>query len=221
MLGIYPIDGLGKVSLGDNIPELILENVGEHLPFKETDCLVIDSSIVSIVRGKTATFIDEQNRQEIIRQESKRILRSREGFMVSQTQHGLVCINGGAVLSSEAPNTLLLLPADIDSAAHAIRKGLQAICGSDIPVIVSAAFHRPFRIGKTNCAIGVSGIETKLDPQYSNSTIAIVDEIASAANLVTFEQQSPAVLVRGLPPYLRGEGKGTDLVRNQNDELFF
>ena len=60
-------------------------------------------------------------------------------------------------------------------------------------IIISDTFGRPFRMGQTNCAIGISGLNPILD--YSGTldsfnrilrvtAIAIADELSAAAELV-------------------------------------
>ena len=63
----------------------------------------------------------------------------------------------------------------------------------NIAVIISDTFGSPFRMGQTNCAIGISGINPILDYEGTKDTfgktlrvtaIAVVDELCSAAELV-------------------------------------
>ena len=77
-------------------------------------------------------------------------------------------------------------------------------------------------------AIGVSGLPSIIDlvgtrdahgNELSVTEIAIVDEIAAAADLVMGKaSQIPAAVIRGLS--LRGSGRATDLIRPPEEDLF-
>ena len=84
----------------------------------------------------------------------------------------------------------MLLPIDPDLSAKRIRQVIVEAIGVNIAVIVSDTFGRPFRLGQTNVAIGVSGIDSiksyiGRSDMYGNmlriTEIAVADELASAA----------------------------------------
>jgi coenzyme F420-0:L-glutamate ligase/coenzyme F420-1:gamma-L-glutamate ligase len=96
-------------------------------------------------------------------------------------------------------------------------------------VIISDTFGRPWRRGLTDIAIGISGLLAVVDLKGTTdwtgrelqvTEIAIADEIASAADLVMGKAAGiPAALVRGYGGP-RGEGRGRDLVRPAEEDLF-
>jgi coenzyme F420-0:L-glutamate ligase/coenzyme F420-1:gamma-L-glutamate ligase len=96
-------------------------------------------------------------------------------------------------------------------------------------VIISDTFGRPWRRGLTDIAIAVSGLEAVVDlkgtldwagRELQVTEIAVADEIASAADLVMGKSAGiPAALVRGYEGP-RGEGRGRDLVRPADEDLF-
>ncbi|MEK6956706.1 MAG: coenzyme F420-0:L-glutamate ligase, partial [Thermoproteota archaeon] len=65
--------------------------------------------------------------------------------------------------------------------------------GKKVAVLISDTFGRPFRMGQTNCAVGVSGIEPIIDYAGTKddfdrvlrvTAIAIADELCAASELV-------------------------------------
>ena len=98
-----------------------------------------------------------------------------------------------------------------------------------MPVIVSDTFGRPWRLGLTDVAIGVSGLEAVVDlrgtldqagRELDVTEIAVADELAAAADLVMGKADGvPAALIRGYGGP-RGNGRGKDLVRSIDEDLF-
>jgi coenzyme F420-0:L-glutamate ligase/coenzyme F420-1:gamma-L-glutamate ligase len=98
-----------------------------------------------------------------------------------------------------------------------------------LAVLVSDTFGRPWRRGVTDVAIGVSGIDPILDLRgtvdavgkpLTVTEVAVVDEIAAAADLVMGKAAGiPAAVVRGLA-WERGGGRAVDLVRPVAEDLF-
>ena len=92
--------------------------------------------------------------------------------------------------------TALVLPvvgAAADRSARRIRDGLRARLGVEIAVIVSDTFGRTWRRGLTDVAIGCAGIaavvdlrgtEDALGRELHVTEVAVVDELAGAAELV-------------------------------------
>jgi coenzyme F420-0:L-glutamate ligase/coenzyme F420-1:gamma-L-glutamate ligase len=99
----------------------------------------------------------------------------------------------------------------------------------DLPVIISDTFGRPWRRGLTDIAIGVSGLMAVVDlrgtadwvgRELHVTEVAVADEIASAADLVMGKSAGiPAAVVRGYEGP-RGEGRGRDLIRSPEEDLF-
>ena len=230
MITIIPIVGIGKINPGDDLASIFASKLEEYIPIDKSDCIVVASKVVSKARGRIPNYSTQKEKQQIIENESTRILRKRNDLTISETHHGFVCANAGIDESNTEPNTLVLLPKDIDSAANAIHQSLLAQFKIDVSVIISGAFGRPFRKGETNVALGMAGIISSINlvgtrdfygETLKTSTIAIADEIASAAELVMHKADGICVaLVRGLPASYRGDGKGSDLVRHPSEDLF-
>lgn len=94
--------------------------------------------------------------------------------------------------------------------------------------MITDTFGRPWRRGLVDVAIGVSGIPSILDlrgtfdahgNELNVTEVAVVDEIAAAADLVMGKaSQIPAAIIRGLD--LSGTGRASDLVRPAEEDLF-
>jgi len=103
------------------------------------------------------------------------------------------------------------------------------LSGVDVAVIISDTFGRPWRIGHVNVAIGVSGMKPIIDYRGQRdmfnyvltvTVMAVADEIASAAELVMNKSDGvPVAIVKGYP-YRREEGKGIELIRPPELDLF-
>ena len=98
---------------------------------------------------------------EVVLREARRIVRMQNGVLITETPHGFVCANGGVDASNVGPGSgdvVTLLPRDPDASADRIRAALQARFGTDVAVIVSDSFGRPWRWGIVDVALGVSGL---------------------------------------------------------------
>ena len=124
---------------------------------------------------------------------------------------------------------MVLLPAAPARSAHRIRVRLQNHYGVEVGVIVSDTFGRPFRRGLTDVAIGISGVTGVADlkgtvdwsgRELEVTEIAVADELAAAADLVMGKADGiPAAVIRGwIGP--RADGKGRDLIRPVEEDLF-
>ena len=169
---------------------------------------------------------------EVVLREARRIVRMQNGVLITETEHGFVCANGGVDASNVGPDSgelVTLLPRDPDGSADRIRASLRARLGRDIAVIVSDSFGRPWRWGIVDVALGVSGLlplddlrgQPDADGRVMRTTVrAIADEIASAAELALGKTAGrPVALVRGARPQ-PGEGRIAELVMPAENDLF-
>jgi coenzyme F420-0:L-glutamate ligase/coenzyme F420-1:gamma-L-glutamate ligase len=218
------------------------------LPLRPDDVLVVTQKIVSKAEGAVVDLRavdprpeavafgarwDRDPRQvEVVLREAVRVVRMERGVIVTETRHGFVLANSGVDASNVGPasgDVVTLLPVDPDASAAGIRAAVRAAHGTDVPVIISDSFGRPWRWGIVDVAIGVSGIVPvedlrglpDADGRVMRSTIrAVADEIASAAELALGKSaRRPAAMVRGaLPP--RGEGSIADGLMPARFDLF-
>ncbi len=105
---------------------------------------------------------------------------------------------------------------------------MRELTGSNIGVLVSDSFGRPWRQGTTDVAIGAAGLAVlrdlkgARDPngyELRSTVIAIADEIAGAAELVMGKlDRVPVAILRGLDA--SGAGRAQDLVMPAERNLF-
>lgn len=245
-LRIIPVPGIPAVKPGDDLPQLILAALRDaRLQLEDGDVLVVTQKVVSKAEGRlvdldqvvpsalarhyAATTGKDPREVEVVLQETHRVVRMVGGALIVQTHHGLICANAGVDHSNVGDGRVCLLPVDSDASARAIRKALMEATGAELAVIVSDTFGRPWRMGQTNVAIGVAGMQTVQDYRGQEDTngkglqvtvLAVADELAGAAELVQNKlDKVPVALVRGYP-YPRGEGSARDLIRPQEQDLF-
>jgi coenzyme F420-0:L-glutamate ligase/coenzyme F420-1:gamma-L-glutamate ligase len=125
----------------------------------------------------------------------------------------------------------VLLPADGDASARRLREELRARLGVDVAVVVSDTFGRTWREGLTDVAVGAAGIAALTDHRgavdafgnrLETTRVAVVDELASAADLVKGKLAGlPVAVVRGLALDRPDPDPGTrPLLRSPADDLF-
>ena len=183
----------------------------------------MDATEWAALTGKDARVV------EVILRESRRIVRQERGLLISETRHGFVCANAGVDASNVPPGFVTVLPVDPDASAEKLRAGLTAAFGTPVAVIVSDTFGRAWREGVVNVALGVAGLQPLVDYRGSVDTygrpltstvVALADELASAAEIVTGKTAgTPVAVVRGAAQWI-GDGNGRMLVRDPSRDLF-
>jgi len=239
------LPGLPEVRAGDALADLLLAAAGR---FADGDVLVLAHKIVSKAEGRTVALADiepggrarelaaEHGKDprvvEVILGQSTEIVRSRPGVLICRTQHGFVCANAGVDASNARSGELVLLPEDPDNSARALRRRLRALNGVAPAIVISDSFGRAWRVGQTDVAIGIAGLEPFEDwrgrrdgagRKLGATIIAIADQAAGAADLARGKDSNePAVLVRGLERHVRdADGPGaTALIRARDEDLF-
>ncbi|MGH8913173.1 MAG: coenzyme F420-0:L-glutamate ligase [Acidimicrobiia bacterium] len=229
-LQILPLTGIGPVRPGDDVTDILAEALEPLRPMMG-DVLVVTHKIVSKAEGQVVTVEGDEEafKHALVESEAVAIIRRRGNLIIAETKHGFICANAGIDRSNAEPETMILLPEDPDRSAHRIRVRLELRFGVDLPVIISDTFGRAWRRGLTDIAIGVSGLEAVVDLRGSMdwvgrelevTEIAVADELAAAADLVMGKSSGiPAALVRGYQGP-RGDGRGKDLVRPADEDLF-
>ncbi len=229
-LEIRPVLGIGAIAPGDEVTDALASALEPMQPVTG-DILVVTHKIVSKAEGRVVVVEGDEEafKSSLIQSEAASIVRRRGNLVIAETRHGFICANAGIDRSNADPGTMILLPEDPDRSAHRIRSRLERVFGVDLPVIISDTFGRPWRRGLTDVAIGVSGLEAVLDLKGTRdwvgrelevTEIAVADELAAAADLVMGKAGGiPAALIRGYE-VPRGEGRGADLVRSPDEDLF-
>ena len=227
---LIPITGIGEVAAGDDVAAVILQAArAASIKLQNRDVVVVTHKIISKAEGKTVAIEDEHSYRRLVESEAVSIIRRRGDLVITETSHGFICANAGVDRSNIDGDRALLLPDRPDHSAHEIRQHIERETGCRVAVVVSDTFGRPWRRGLTDVAIGVSGMPAVIDlkgtaDMYGQilevTEIAIVDEIAAAADLVMGKASGiPAAVVRGLD-WPQVEGRATDLVRTADEDLF-
>jgi coenzyme F420-0:L-glutamate ligase/coenzyme F420-1:gamma-L-glutamate ligase len=234
-LTIIAIEGIGEVNPGDDLAGMIATAAARmaETTLADGDVLVVTQKVVSKVEGMLEAVDpdDPLSHKKIVERESVRVLRRRGDLIISETKHGFVCANAGIDLSNVERGYAALLPEDADRSARRIRDALKGRDGVDVAVIISDTFGRTWRRGLTDVAIGCAGIGAILDLRGSTDTygremlvteVAVVDELASAAELVMGKATGvPVAIVRGVPrEWLRSGDVKSEIVRRPDEDLF-
>ena len=167
---------------------------------------------------------------ELALQESKSVIRRKNGVLITETRHGFICANSGIDVSNvDGGKHALLLPEDADRSARKLHRELRKLTGLSIPVIISDSFGRAWREGLTEAAIGVAGMQAihdyrgRRDPHGYSLRVtldAVADELACAAGLLSSKlTRTPFVIIRGFP-YQSGRGSSRSLLRPAKLDLF-
>jgi coenzyme F420-0:L-glutamate ligase / coenzyme F420-1:gamma-L-glutamate ligase len=244
---VIGLHGLPDVTPGIDLARVIVEAAqAEGLTFTNGDILVVTQKIVSKAEGQLVDLqtvtpspfalqvaeVQAKDPQvvEVVLRETRRVVKMDQRTIIAETHHGFVCAHAGVDESNVAgEGTVALLPVDADASARRLRHDLRERTGVDLAVIISDTFGRPWREGLVNVAIGVAGLEPLKDyrglPDTEGrvlkvTTLAVADELASAAELVMGKlDRVPVALIRGYP-YAPGEGNAKQLVRAPEKDLF-
>ena len=246
-LRIIPVPVPGDIKPGDDLAGKLLQALKHQgISLIVGDILVVKHKIVSKSEGRLVDL--EQIRPSVSSQkwarrykldprvtelalsQSQRVVRRKQGVLITQTHHGLVCANSGVDVSNvDGGRHALLLPKDPDRSALQLHRKLKKNLKLSIPVIISDSFGRPWREGLTEVAIGVAGMKPLHDYCHQRdpygyalrvSIDAIADELACASGLLCGKlTRTPACIVRGFP-YRRGRGRASELVRPAKRDLF-
>ncbi len=137
-----------------------------------------------------------------------RVVAARGLTRIVQTRHGFVMAAAGVDASNVRRDELALLPVDSDVSARALRDRIRDLLGIEVAVVVTDTMGRPWRAGLVDAAVGVAGIAPLADERghadvhgnvLSVTEVAVVDEIAAAADLVKGKLGGlPVAVVRGL-----------------------
>ena len=240
-LEIIPVKIQKEIEPDDDLVDLILEssevNDGDILVFSQKIVSKNDGRILSLssvnpsllANGIASSYGKDPRLVELILSESKRIVRMENSIIIVETKHGFVCANAGIDESNVQDGYATLLPDNPDQSANLLKGKIEQKTGKNIAVIISDTFGRPFRLGQTNVAIGIAGLEPVLDYNGKPDTfgkimqvtaIAIADEICSASELVMGKvEKCPIAIVRNYNFNL-SDAKIQKLLRSEHDDLF-
>ena len=243
-LQIIPVPISKDVEPGDDLVELLLKtHAGKGL--KEGDILVFTQKIISkqegrkielskisptlLATGIASAYAKDPRIVQLILDETKRIIRMKNGIIISETWQGLVCANAGIDESNVGDGFATLLPKNADESAQKLRLRIKRKTGKNIAVIISDTFGRPFREGQTDVAIGFSGLSSIINYAGKRdnfnrilrvTALAVVDEICSASELVRGKTlRIPIAIVRNYK-FVKKNDRLKDLLRVKALDLF-
>jgi coenzyme F420-0:L-glutamate ligase/coenzyme F420-1:gamma-L-glutamate ligase len=244
---VLPLMVEGMIRAGDSLTgKLLIAVKQEGLQLREGDVLVVKHKVVSKAEGAMVEldtirpsassrawgrrFGVDARVTELALCESRRIVRRKNGVLITQTRRGFVCANSGVDVSNvDGGKHAVLLPENPDRSAARLRREIKKKLGVAVAVIISDSFGRPWREGLTEVAIGVAGMRPLVDYRGRrdphghslHATVeAVADELACAAGLVCGKLAStPACIIRGFS-YRKGKGSGQELIRPAKYDLF-
>ena len=245
---VIGIEGMPEAKPGDDLAGQMLEaSQRQGTSIESGDVIVVTQKIVSKAEGRVVSIdsvepsplalaITEGHRRdprhtELILRESRRIVRMDRGVIISETHHGFNCANAGIDASNiPGDGTVALLPVDPDASARGIRQAIRERAGVDVAVIISDTFGRPWRSAAVNVAIGVAGFNPLLsyvgqEDSHGNmmytTVIAVADELAATAELVTGKVLGvPVAIIRGYSYTPMEEASHDALIRDPDKDLF-
>lgn len=243
VLEIIPVHFRNEIQEKEKLTELIISSAKTKI--QNGDIIVISQKIISKQEGRVVNLSSvipsqlavgiaaEYNKDaklvEVILSESKRIVRMENEIIIVENKNGIICANAGVDESNMEKGYATLLPNDSDKSAEKIRIEIFEKTKKKVAVLISDTFGRPFRMGQTNCAIGLSGINSILDYQGTKdnfgrilrvTAIAIADELCSTSELVMGKtSRTPVAIIRNYK-FKESDDKSISLIRNENEDLF-
>lgn len=246
MITARALAGVPEVRAGDDLAALLNAARGPD-GFAPDELLVVAHKVVSKAEGRVVALADvepsaravelaeqlgkeDARHVEVVLRETAEVVRAERGVLISRTHHGFVCANAGVDASNAAgADELILLPADPDASARALRA---ALAGRPA-VVIADSFGRAWRHGQCDIAVGVAGLaplddwrgrHDRAGRELHASWIAIADEAAAAADLARGGKDAgePAVVLTGLERHITDDdGPGAvALVRARDEDLF-
>ena len=241
VLQVIPVKIQKEIEPDDDLVDLVIGsseiNDGDIFVFSQKIISKNEGRILSLssvnpsllANGIASSYGKDPRLVELILSESKRIVRMETGIIIVETNHGFICANAGIDESNVQDGYATLLPDDPDRSASLLKNRIAQKTGKNIAVIISDTFGRPFRLGQTDIAIGIAGIEPILDYNGKPDTfgkimqvsaIAIADEICSASELVMGKvQKCPITIIRNYN-FSSSTAKIQGMLRSDHDDLF-
>ena len=215
----------------------------------EGDLLVLAQKIVSKAEGRLiplatvtpspravelARATDKDPRLvQLILDESTEVMRKKPGVLIVRHRLGNVGAHAGIDQSNiehVGGDAALLLPVDPDASAQALHAKLHEMTGLRLGVIIADSMNRAWRMGTIGGAIGCAGLKVLDDlrgtadmfgRELKVTIINRADSLAATACLLMGEsvQQTPAVLIQGLP-FESTTQTARDIIRPLADDMF-
>lgn len=227
IVSIVGLEGFPLVKVGGNLAKIIVETAKKNsVSIDDGDIVAVAQKVVSKAEGRifhlkdvkpseraekiAKTTLKDPRFVELVLREAKRIVKVTPEIFIIENERGLICINAGIDKSNvSGEDSYALLPKNSDESAKRIRSEIMKLTGRRVAVIVCDTYSRPFRRGQVEFAIGIAGVNPFKDYRGQKDlfdyvlkvkNVAIVDEIASAAELVMGQgkETMPVVIVKNL-----------------------
>jgi coenzyme F420-0:L-glutamate ligase/coenzyme F420-1:gamma-L-glutamate ligase len=216
------VPGIGEVRAGDDLAALVATALaGAGVVLRDDDVVVVASKVVAKAEGRTVPAgaregaIDEASVAEVA---SRRLPDGRRTRVV-RTHLGPVLAAAGVDASDVPEGTVLLLPADPDASARALRSRLAELTGTRPAVLVTDTAGRPWREGVADFALGAAGLAVlddargRLDAHGRPLEVTVrnvADQVAALGDLVKGKARgTPVAVVSGLgDAVVAGDGPG-------------
>ena len=226
---IIPVEGIPEIKVDDNLAEITFDVLNKsEIGIEKNDIFIVTQKVVSKSEGMERD-LSNYDYEDLLQSESKKIIRKRGDLVIAKTHHGFICANAGIDRSNVKKNSALLLPEDPNKSADKFRKRFESLANLPIAVIISDTFGRAWRKGQVNFAIGSSGISPidsyigkldSFDNELNATEIAVIDELASAAELVMKKTiDIPIAIIRGVD-YKSSKLNANELIREDNEDFF-
>lgn len=223
-------DGVGEIRPGCDLAAEICA----VLDLRDGDIVVITSKVVSKAEDRLLPYRTPEDRDAAIDAETVRDVARRGPVRIVENRLGLVMAAAGVDASNIAAGMLALLPLDPDATARTLRDQFAERLDVNVAVLIADTAGRAWRIGQTDIAIGLAGLdayenfEGRVDTYGNELAVtapAVADEIAGAAELASSKLGArPFIRVRGLadrvlPRGVHGQGARA-LQRNADEDMF-
>ena len=249
-ISIHALETLPLVKYGDSLADMIVQAAErEGVPIESGDVIVVSQKIVSKAEGRVVKLsqvkisrkahrvarITQKDPRlvELIIRASRRIIKADRQVLIVETKQGQICLSAGIDKSNvEGSDSYALLPENPDNSATKLRRRIEKLTGERIAVVISDTYSRPSRRGQVDFAIGFSGIAPIIDYRGKSDLfgyrlrfkyVAVVDELASAAELVKGQgvERLPVVIVKGVRGIRLIEGYSfKDLKISRREDVF-
>ena len=155
---------------------------------------------------------------ELVLRESNRIVGGMPGFVMAETEDGLIAPNAG-IDRSNGGGTAVLYPEDPHAQAEMLRRSFLVRLGVRAGVIISDSRLLPARAGTVGTAVACAGFDPVDDvrgrPDLDGAPLkvtfrAVADSLAAAANLTMGEggESTPIAVARGSSASMSGRPIG-------------
>ena len=228
---ILPVPGLPEFRPGDDLAGAIADGT----PWlADGDIVVVTSKVVSKVEGRLVRVPADPEardaaRRALVEDEATAVLARWGRTLISRNALGIVQAASGVDTSNVDLDEVALLPLDPDASAAELRAALAVRLGVDVAVVLTDTMGRAWRVGQTDAAIGSAGLAVlhryagcrdAHGNELAVTEVAVVDEIAAAADLVKGKLGGvPVAVLRGMVSADDGS-VAAELVRPVDEDLF-